>query len=920
MKLKRITSLFLAAAISVAIAVPSVLGTTVSADENKSGVEIEKKATYNRVTDDYTITLEAYATGSKVITQQKQNKPTDIVLVLDQSGSMGYCINCGANFHYGKWPDNNPFCGYEEAGPADTIQKSDSVTYYYKGTAPWGDSYYEAVYCDGTERNHNGHNGWYKQDFLGHGDALGTTTLYKGIEHEHRLDALKKALNNFYKSVEEKANATENHRIAVVGYSSSGYSNTELLTGVTLNSGQQVTGGQYYYYPTTSGINGAQYDNNGITVNQYKAALQDMSTDEGKQSVENAFNALTASGGTKTDDGLTMAENIFKNNTVQNGADGKPARNRVVILFTDGDTNSDRATTIQTAYSLKNTYNATVYCVGILDDANGTPVTGNNWGGTSDANKFLHLISSNFKNANSWYPIPSTNTYPESGSYYLSASNSSALSNIFEEIAGNINTESSVTELDENTVIKDVVSQQFTMPEGTTDIKVYTQESNGSTTNWKDRVEFKAQIEVNQEDRSISVSNFSFKDNWIGEENNLGESGFHDGKKLIIEFTVKAKDGFLGGNDVYTNTSAGVYKDSNATTPEFTFNRPQVNVPIKDVTVTAEDKNVYLLGELTADEIKSGATAKCGNVELKLSEENYGLESWQTDYVNINVTYTDANGDTLSDLDALQADTTYTVSVTISPKTDGSSTDQGETATAKSGSDTGNINVFKPTLTFKDSQVWYGDTPPESYDNLTSTVWKHGADTADTEKMGTAPTLNLTYTPDSTKISDGKINSKQDIPVDVTVSIGTTDVTSNTTFVHTPCETGENAPTGGKFWLHVNTCQLTITKKAGTNTTIDNDEYFVFTVKKDGSDYTRVTIQGTGSVTIRELPVGTYTVTEDENVAWRYTPSYDKTTVSLTTENSSDTVTYTNTLKNDKWLNDFTRVINTYGEDGGKEG
>ena len=32
--------------------------------------------------------LEAFATGSKVITEQKTDIPTDIVLVIDQSGSM----------------------------------------------------------------------------------------------------------------------------------------------------------------------------------------------------------------------------------------------------------------------------------------------------------------------------------------------------------------------------------------------------------------------------------------------------------------------------------------------------------------------------------------------------------------------------------------------------------------------------------------------------------------------------------------------------------------------------------------------------------------------------------------------------------------------------------------------------------------
>ncbi|MGN0712221.1 MAG: hypothetical protein ACI4LJ_00470, partial [Anaerovoracaceae bacterium] len=52
-----------------------------------SGMEIHKTAVANG-DDTYTIQLEAYATGSKVITEITEEIPTDIVLVLDQSGSM----------------------------------------------------------------------------------------------------------------------------------------------------------------------------------------------------------------------------------------------------------------------------------------------------------------------------------------------------------------------------------------------------------------------------------------------------------------------------------------------------------------------------------------------------------------------------------------------------------------------------------------------------------------------------------------------------------------------------------------------------------------------------------------------------------------------------------------------------------------
>ena len=54
-----------------------------------NGMVVNKTSVYNEETGAYDITLEAYATGSKVISTVTSDVPTDIVLVLDQSGSMG---------------------------------------------------------------------------------------------------------------------------------------------------------------------------------------------------------------------------------------------------------------------------------------------------------------------------------------------------------------------------------------------------------------------------------------------------------------------------------------------------------------------------------------------------------------------------------------------------------------------------------------------------------------------------------------------------------------------------------------------------------------------------------------------------------------------------------------------------------------
>lgn len=433
---------------------------------------------------------------------------------------------------------------------------------------------------------------------------------------------------------------------------------------------------------------------------------------------------------------------------------------------------------------------------------------------------------------------------------------------------------------------------------------------------WKTREEFAGSVSLGTNDNSVSVSGFSFKDNWCGNQTINGQETFHDGKKLIIEFTVQPKAGFLGGNDVYTNTSAGVYADATATNPVLTFPRPQVNVPIKNVTVTATDKNVYLMGDLTADQIKDGVTVDCDGVAIDLSKdnENYDLETWQNAYVDIAVTYQDKDGNTLTNLNDLTDDTTYTVEVTVSPKTEGTSTAaKGEAATAKTGFNdpAANIYVFKPELTYKDSEVYYGENVPTNNNysgNKVSEKWMHnGTEAVPSEMLGDKPTLNISYTPDVGKLNSGKY-TKQDVPVSATVKIGEENVNGYTTFLHQNCtpDCGWAAPTTPNgdpaFLIHVKTCTLTITKQGGAD-----GEPYVFDICKDGEKYSEVTIVGNDTQTLYELPVGNYTIEEDIGWSWRYSADNGG-GAALTAQNPTGSITCTNTKNNDKWLNGFSDV------------
>lgn len=355
-----------------------------------------------------------------------------------------------------------------------------------------------------------------------------------------------------------------------------------------------------------------------------------------------------------------------------------------------------------------------------------------------------------------------------------------------------------------------------------------------------------------------------------------------------------------------------------------TFEQPKVNVPIEDVTVTATDKNVYLKGEVTADQLKDGSEISVGDVKLDLSKDNYGLEDWQTEYVDITVTVKDEDGNAISDkLTDLTEDTTYTVEVTVAPKKPGTSTtEKGDAATAKTGVNdpAANIYVFKPELTFKDSTAYYGETVPTnnnySGNQVGTEKWMHdGTAAVPSEMLGEKPTLDISFTPDESKLKDGKY-TKQDVPVAATVKIGTENVNDYTTFVHQDCTTACGWETPAKpgapaFLIHIQTCTLNITKQGGA----DNESY-VFDVFKDGEKYSEVTIQGNRTETLVELPVGTYTIVEDSNWSWRYpNPTYSAENVDLSSTTPIGAITCTNAKTTNSWLNGFSTVVrNIFGE------
>lgn len=904
MKNARIISLLLVLCLALTLVYPIPVN---AAEEN--GMVINKTATANG-DGSYTIQLEAYATGSKIITETTKDKPTDIVLVLDQSGSMEYCIVCGEEMD----GYNNTHNTYTAV---DATQIDNDESYYIKD----GTSYRQVYYCDGdhiggTCAGPGWFTGFWRNDHtMDNKKDPAQVQFYEATQEScsSRINALKDAAENFVNAVEEKAvgdtSTTQDdihHRIAMVGFAATeignpgNYTNTELFIGST------------------------QYNFNTTASSHYDEAFQDMSTSTGQNNIANSIDALDASGGTHPNHGLEMANGIFAAYPIENNE-----RNRVVIVFTDGvpgrsgfdDSVAESA--IDQADISKDTYGATVYTVGVFSGADASSAGNEDGSETEKANWFMHKMSSN-------------NGTPQTPSYYLSAGDAETLNNIFQQISDQIESGGTSSTLTEGSVVKDIIAPAFTLPEGASasdiTLKTYrcTGKEDGEYTWTENENAMGATATVDGD--SVSITGFDFSDNYVAEIKNGDEVTGYQGHKLVITFTVNPKAGYLGGNSVETNASAGIYENADSTEPIVTFPRPVVNVPINKVVVTnADDQNVYLYDTLTTADLKGDATVTVGDVVLELNETNYGLEEWQTADVNITVAITDKDGNPVTDttFENLTEDSEYNVSVTVSPKNEAEAykPERGPAATPQSGDASAKINVFKPVITFNDTAINLGETADYANNGGTINEWIHTVKNADGSEtitkstdtgvvMDTAVPTDITY---SYSIPAAAFTEEKEVKV--TVSRGNSgDLSEYVTFYRDACNFAdcehkekkivESTADRVNFVVHINTFDLTITKELAEGTTLDEGQTFLFHITK-GEDFSMdVVINGTGSVTISGLKSGDYTVTEDTAWSWRYTP--DQNNVIANAENN--VITFSNSRTDDKWLDGNSYAKNSFAK------
>ena len=532
-----------------------------------------------------TIRLETFVTGDKIITET--HIPTDIILVLDVSGSMSETID---NYDY-----------TPRTSQAYTYNNYGNNTYYYL--------YQGQYYPVSRERYQYGGllipRYYYRLYFTVNGQRIylsgtgttttaptnitgATTTIWTGVLYSYsivssqaKLAALKTAVHNFVDNIAADAVEFEvEHRISIVKYASNAFYTSE----------ESLTEGNH------RGAN----NNNNYNYTEVLINRRDPRTEA--TYIKNQVTALQAGGATAADYGMNKARYLLASIP----ADEFEERSKVVVMFTDGEPtyqnsfqNNVANNTINYAHQLKHSgtvnnityqFDATVFTVGVFDNE------------TDNIHTYMSRTSSNYPDATSM-----TNTCVQtSENYYFTAESADALNDIFEAIAQESG--GAAMAMGSETIVQDVVAPSFqlNLPDGAsagTVIKAYAPKcigKEGNSFTFEGLIDGTPRLTINndgvvsggaenrlpdgivnydEETKTLTFTNFNFEAMYVAQEVD-GQGHPLDvfiGRKLVMLIPLEIADGSWG-DGIHTNGPLSVIYPNGDMSNPIPFNNPTANV------------------------------------------------------------------------------------------------------------------------------------------------------------------------------------------------------------------------------------------------------------------------------------------------------------------------------------------------------
>lgn len=238
-----------------------------------------------------------------------------------------------------------------------------------------------------------------------------------GGDNTKRIDALKRAANDFVSKIAKQnqgiSDESKQHQVSIVKFAGN----------------------------KSAAVGNDTYRNGGYLYN-YSQVMKAMSPCTDEAAFMSTINSISPAGATRADYGLQLAQG-----QTSNREDAK----KIVIFFTDGAPtaysdfeDSVASSAVASAKTMKGMSNsATVYTVGIFSGVN--PSADPTATGTSNENKFMHAVSSNYPDASytqsggfwggwNW----DLGARAEGSDYYKSASNAAELEKVFDDISSEI--------------------------------------------------------------------------------------------------------------------------------------------------------------------------------------------------------------------------------------------------------------------------------------------------------------------------------------------------------------------------------------------------------------------------------------------------------------------------------------------------
>ena len=406
-----------------------------------------------------------------------------------------------------------------------------------------------------------------------------------------RIQALVDAVNTFLATVAEKnaenaAAGSDLSRVAIVVFSDS--SNTGTLYNFTEITNENLVSNSVY-----STYSNRTYTTTGYGTNGKGFALHNY---------------------TWTDSGLSQANTLLQ--TLMNSANYNAAdRNRVVVMFTDGYPNHSGGvdgfdvtaarSVITNAATIKTSRQATFFSIAVLGNVaqperNPQTTSQATYGGQNQMrlNQMLHAASSNYPQASvtgTWNMNWGSGGNYQAG-YYKSAKTASDLKDIFKDIAET--SASTETPLTTESIMKDIVSSSFTLPEGAdaNTIKVTIVPWDSTNHRWSATGYTAAQwatqclnygaessenvsVAISEDGKTIDVTGFDYGTHFLATSDPTQDINDvnKDSAKVHIEFPIQARPSAVTGGSVKTNgDKSGIYLDGNATEPLIAFPQPEV--------------------------------------------------------------------------------------------------------------------------------------------------------------------------------------------------------------------------------------------------------------------------------------------------------------------------------------------------------